>query len=85
MWVTTHRYLGILLDQRLSFRSHISHLKTATTARLKVMRFLTGVKGIAGFNVLHTLYIHAVRSMLDYSAPCLLTTSLTLVEGLEIV
>lgn len=56
-----------------------------TTARRRVMMSLTRLEGGVGYSVLRSFYVHAVRSLLDYSAPCLLTTSSSTLETLEVV
>ena len=70
-WVNTHQCLGIFFDNRLTFKPHIEYLKEKMATRICVMRKMTGLYAGADYDVLRTYYIHAVRSLLDYSSPAL--------------
>ncbi|KAG0720026.1 WD repeat-containing protein 81 [Chionoecetes opilio] len=82
-WVTSHQYLGIWLDNRLNLRTHVAYLQERENSRISVLRAITGLKGGASCQVKRTFYIHAIRSLLDYSAPCLISLTNTLHQKLE--
>lgn len=68
-WASSHRYLGILLDEHLTFKPQILRLRILAASRIQVMRAMTALDGGANFTVLRQYYIHAVRSVFDSAAP----------------
>ncbi|KAG0730427.1 putative RNA-directed DNA polymerase from transposon BS [Chionoecetes opilio] len=69
--VTTHQYLGVWFDTNLSFRPQVRHLQDRTAARVRVLRCLSGWGTGATQQVKRLFYTAAIRSVLDYCAPCL--------------
>ncbi len=65
-WVPTHKYLGMTLDARLSFRPYVTCVRGEVLRRTNVMRALTRLAGGASERVLRRINIQAVRSSLDY-------------------
>ena len=76
-WTTCHQYLGIWLDYQLNYNRHIAATKEKTSARLRVMRAITGLRGGAEPPVLRSYYMQGIRSIIEYGASCLATTSKT--------
>lgn len=83
-WVRTHQCLGIWFDHHLNFRSEVEYLQERTINRIRVMRAITGLKAGAHFNVLGLYYAHAVRSLLDYASPALISIQDSIVQRLEV-
>ena len=83
--VTTHQYLGIWFDTALSFRPHVKYLRERTAARVKVLHCLSERGVGASVKVKRRFYTAAIRSVLDYSAPCLPGLSNTCYQSLEVV
>ena len=64
--VTEAKFLGIIFDQKLNFRSHIRHLKTSCLKALNVLRVVGHTNWGADRCTLLKLYRSLVRSKLDY-------------------
>ena len=81
----THKFLGITLDSRLTFKTHIDDIRTRCFTRLNVLRCLSGFKWGADRRTLAILYKGIIRSVLEYNAYLFSTISLTLCKRLETV
>lgn len=66
--VHTKKFLGIVLDQKLSFEEHVKYIAKNALKGLNVIRCLAGVSWGADPKVLSILYKAIVRSHFDYSA-----------------
>ena len=77
--------LGIWFDTALSFRPHVKYFRERIAARVKVLHCLSGRGAGASVEVKRRVYTAAVRSVLDYSAPCLSGLSNTSYQFLEVV
>ena len=82
-WVTEYKYLGIVIDKRLSMRKHLFVLKKRIEARLNLMRRLTSRSSGATLKVLKLYYTTAIRSILEYSAPASILMSPTSAKQLD--
>ena len=82
-WVGKHLYLGVVIDQRLTFAPETERLCERVQARLNVMRAMTSPAAGAHPAVLRTFYVHAVRSLVDYAAPVLTSLAPTWQTKLE--
>lgn len=65
--VHTHKFLGIILDKKLTFEPHIKHIIAKSMAGLNIMRCMAGVSWGADPKTLAMLYKAIVRSHFDYS------------------
>lgn len=81
---TTHQYLGVWLDSRLSFATQVRYLRERAAARTNILRALSARSAGASYRVMRAFYVHAIRSVIDYSAPCLCSLSLALLSKLEV-
>lgn len=52
-------------------------------ARLRILRAITATEGEADFRVLKLFYLEAIRSIVDYVAPLLATTTPIQMDHLE--
>lgn len=84
-WVPSYKCLGIFFNSKLSATTHLRFLLRSTQSRLNVLRRLTSSKLGAGFKVLRLFYTHAIRSLVDYSAPALLTLKPDQLASLETI
>ncbi|XP_076029819.1 uncharacterized protein LOC143018344 [Oratosquilla oratoria] len=82
-WVHQYQYLGVWIDERLTFQRELTYLKERLKARTTVMRAMTGKALGATHRVLRTFYVHAVRSLVDYAAPALINVATAKLEDLE--
>lgn len=67
----SHHYLGVWLFPRLTFRTQIQYLRERMQALTKVLRVLSWSGMGESMQVKRLFYIAAIRSVLDYCAPCL--------------
>ncbi|GBN81959.1 hypothetical protein AVEN_67739-1 [Araneus ventricosus] len=63
------KFLGIIFDTKLTFRSHIKHLKTKCIRTLNIMKVLSSTSWGADKVSLMRIYRSLVRSKLDYGVP----------------
>ncbi|XP_063887725.1 uncharacterized protein LOC135115154 [Scylla paramamosain] len=84
-WTNSYQYLGVWVDKRPSFTAHAAYLRERTQSRLSVMRAMTRINAGATFSVLRQYYVHAVRSLVDYSAPVLIALSPNQQERIEVL
>ena len=61
----------------------MDHLRQRIEARTSILRTLTNYNSGASFRVKKTFYTHAIRSLIDYSAPCLVTANPTALKKLD--
>ncbi|XP_076044675.1 uncharacterized protein LOC143027293 [Oratosquilla oratoria] len=77
-WVNSYQsyqYLGVWVDKWLSFTAHAAHLRERAQAMLNVMQAMTQPTAGTTFSVLRLYFVLAVRSLVDYSAPVLISLS----------
>ncbi|GBL76420.1 UNC93-like protein [Araneus ventricosus] len=63
------KFLGIIFDTKLTFRSHVKHLKIKCIQTLNIMKVLTNTSWGANKVSLMRIYRSLVHSKLDYGAP----------------
>ena len=68
-------YLGIRLDPRLTFKTHIQDVSTKVSKRLNLLKRLGSTNWGSNKSTLRQLYTGYVRAVLDYSAPLQVTAS----------
>ncbi|KAK3883683.1 hypothetical protein Pcinc_012003 [Petrolisthes cinctipes] len=81
---SAHQYLGVLLDQRLTFRPHVRYVRDRMQALIKVLQLLSWRGFGASVPVKKHFYTAAIRSVSDYSAPCLPGINHAQVHQLEV-
>ena len=84
-WTTTYQYLGVWIDQRLTFRKEVEYLLERTSNRLSVMAAMTNTRAGATHRVLRLYYVQAVRSLVDYAAVALVSLADTNKKALETI
>ena len=60
------KFLGVIFDQKLNFRSHIKHVKTSCQKALNILRVVAHTDWGADKKTLLLLYRALIRSKLDY-------------------
>lgn len=66
--VSSKKFLGIILDKKLTFETHIRHISKNALKGLNLMKCLAGVSWGADPKILSLLYKAIVRSHFDYSS-----------------
>ncbi|XP_076049326.1 uncharacterized protein LOC143030002 [Oratosquilla oratoria] len=84
-WTQSYQYLGIWLDHRLTFARQVTYLREKTQARTTVMRAMTRPEAGTSDAVLLLYYVQAIRSLVDYSAPVLVTLGGGLRKRIEVI
>ena len=62
------RYLGIILDYKLSFKRHVEYVHNKCLKSLNILKFLRGTWWGADPNTLLVIYKSYIRSLIDYSS-----------------
>lgn len=62
------KFLGLILDSKLSFIPHIHHLKKKSQTALNVLKVLTHTRWGAEFSLLKQVFKATVQSRLDYGS-----------------
>jgi hypothetical protein len=84
-WVDTARYLGVTLDSRLIWRSHIVQVGKKASQRLGVLGcFLNRRSGVSIRNGV-LLYKQPTRPMMDYACPIWRCAARSYVEQLQVL
>ena len=83
-FTTTHQYLGLWLDSHLRFGTQVRYLRERVASRTNILRALSVHNTGASHRVLRAFYTHAIRSIVDYCAPCLCSLSPALTKKLEV-
>ena len=63
--VTSHKVLGLVIQNNLKWNNHIEYIVTKASKRLQILRLLR--RGSVEINDLITIYIALIRSLLEYS------------------
>ena len=67
-FVNSFKFLGVVLDTKLSMAKHVQHIKRKCSARLNLFRCLTSKECGADRSTLLTLYKAIVRPIIEYGA-----------------
>ncbi len=62
------KFLGVILDARLTFAEHIKKIEDKCKKVIHVMRCLTGREWGASCSSLKSIYVALIRSVLDYGS-----------------
>ena len=66
--VSSFRFLGMILDSRLTWREHVNGIVEKSKGVLNIMRCLAGLEWGADFTSLKYIYIALIRSRIDYGS-----------------
>ena len=69
------KFLGMILDEKLTWLKHIQYVHLRCTKVLNCMKLLTGTKWGANSSTLRTIYISLIRSKIDYGCEVYNTAS----------
>lgn len=67
-FVTSYRFLGIIVDHKLTWKNHIYSLRDRCQKDLRILTIVSACGWGADFLTLRKLYISLVRSKLDYAS-----------------
>jgi hypothetical protein len=71
--ILSARYLGLIFDHQLNWRSHLHHMETKVAPRISLLRFLSKLNPNSNNNIMINLFKSLVRSIITYGSSILLT------------
>jgi len=77
------KFLGMIFDQKLTWKSHIKELKTSCMSRLKLLRSLSHTDWGSDRATIMRLYRALVRSKLDYGSIIYASASDSVIRSLD--
>ena len=83
--VKSARYLGIIFDHQLKWRSHIHHIEDKTATRICLLRFLSKLNLQANEQIMINLYKSLVRSVITYGCTVLLKADNSIWKRVQIL
>lgn len=69
--VKTHRFLGVILDRRLTWSPHVQSLEQKVNQAIRILRHLCGAKWGGTTESLLALHVAWIRPIVSYSLPLL--------------
>ncbi|CAF2145764.1 unnamed protein product [Rotaria magnacalcarata] len=82
---TFTRYLGMIMDNRLSWRTHLKQVETRIAARLSLLRFLNRAAIEPNHNIMINLYKSLIRTVIIYGYPVLLCADNKIWDRIQII
>ncbi|CAF3788437.1 unnamed protein product [Rotaria sp. Silwood1] len=79
------RYLGVMFDHKLDWRTQVKHVETKVASRISLLRFLSKLNPNANLNTMLTLYKSLVRSVISYGSIILLTAKENIWKRLQTI
>ncbi|CAF3020298.1 unnamed protein product [Rotaria sp. Silwood2] len=79
------RYLGIIIDKRLNWRSHIHHIESKIAGRISLLRFLSRTAYEPNDKIMLNIFKSIARTIIIYGYPILLTANDKIWERLQIM
>lgn len=83
IYVDNIKILGLIFDKKLTFKTHISQVKSDCSKRLNLLKVLSGTKWGCDKNSLLLLYRSLIRSKLDYGSMIYASAKSNLLKALE--
>jgi len=81
----TFKYLGFFLDRQMKCVAHLKYLQPRIAQRLNMARYISSRKCGAGPKVIRAFYVGAIRSLLEYGAPAMITANKSVIARLEVL
>lgn len=83
IFVEKHKFLGVIFDKRLTFQSHIEHVKSKANSKLNIIKILRCSKYGADANSLLKILSSIVLPTIDYASIIYSSTSETRMKMLN--
>ena len=84
-FASTFKYLGVIFDTKLSYRSHVDSVVTKCSKRMNLLKLLTRTYWGADKKSLLKIYRSLIRPVIDYGMPAYFMTAKSQVKKIEIV
>ena len=78
-------FLGITLDEKLKFRSHIDQIKKKSTSRLNIIKILSHSSWKLSKTTLINLYNTIIRSIFEYSSILVTALDTKAIQALQVI
>jgi hypothetical protein len=85
VWVDAARYLGVILDTRLTWSSHIDHVRKKAAQRLEVLGPLLHRRSGLSIRNGVLLYKQIIRPMMDYGCPVWRSAARSHISKLQVI
>lgn len=79
------RFLGVTLDQKLTWKSHLRQLKLRCSKVLNLMKALASHRWGADTKTLIHIYLALIRSKIDYGAIAYMTADRKLLKSVDVI
>jgi hypothetical protein len=83
--ISSARYLGVIFDHQLNWRSHIHHIETKVAPRISLLRFLSKLNPNSNDMIMINLFKSLVRSIITYGSSVILTADEKIWKRLQII
>ncbi|CAF5157241.1 unnamed protein product, partial [Rotaria sp. Silwood1] len=77
------RYLGVIIDKTLNWRSHLHHIESKIAGRISLLRFLNRAAYEPNDKIMLNIFKSIARSIIIYGYPILLTANDKIWERLQ--
>jgi hypothetical protein len=84
-WVSETRYLGLVLDDKLTWKPHIEHVRAKAIGGMAALRPITGRRSKLSLKNKVLLYKTMIRPVMTYAAPVWAYARPRLIERLQVV
>ncbi|CAF1527231.1 unnamed protein product [Adineta ricciae] len=79
------RYLGVIIDKRLKWRTHLDHIEAKIAPRIGLLRYLSIAAQEPNNKTMINIYKSIVRTVIIYGYPILLTADQKIWDRLQIM
>lgn len=79
------RYLGVIFDQQLKWKSHLEHIERRIAPRICLLRYLSKAAKEPNNTTMINLYKSLIRSILVYGSPAILKADQTVWDRLQVM
>ena len=84
-WVDQFKYLGVILDHRLSFVKHAKYIENKVRPRINLLKSMAGPNWGTNTDTLRKYYTSHIRSILEYGNVAMLTACQTADKKIETI
>jgi hypothetical protein len=84
-WVYTARYLGVILDTRVTWSPHIVQVRKKAAQKLGLLSSLLHRRSVLSIRNGVVLYKHLIRPMMDYACPIWRSAACSHLRKLQVI
>ena len=79
------RYLGVIIDKKLNWRSHLDHIESRVAPRIGLLRYISRTAYKPNNKTMINIFKSIVRTIIIYSFPVLLTADQNVWKRMQIM